>query len=180
MRRFLQFLFTVAMGAALLYLFAGKSRPRKPEPKETAGETVKEAAEDAVPDPDTLAALDPAVPMPDAGASGIANDTLAGGKPDSSGIRSTEDILSVVRTQTPALRHVYNAALRTRPGIKGKLVFKLRIAPSGALAEVTLVSSTLGDEAFDKAVAAKVATWRFKPVSGGEDDIVTVPFTFSE
>jgi TonB family protein len=187
MRRFLQFLFTVAMGAALLYLFAGKSRPRNPEPKEakeTARETVKEAAQDPAPGPDTLAAMDPTPPIletiPETGASGTATDTLAGGKSDSSGVRSTEAILSVIRRQTPALRHVYNAALRIRPGMKGKIVLKLRIAPSGALADVALVTSTTRDEAFDKAVAAKVATWRFKPVSGGADDIVTVPFTFSE
>jgi TonB family protein len=171
MRRFLQFLFTVAMGAALLYLFAGKPRQGKTDSQEAAKEASKEAVEEVPKDTgkDIAEDADKQNAQPN-----------AEGKPDTSEARSTEAILSVIRTQTPALRHIYNAALRTRPGMKGKLVFKLRIAPAGRLAEVALVSSTTGDAAFDKAITAKVGTWRFEPVSGDKDDIVTVPFTFSE
>jgi TonB family protein len=168
MRRFLQFLFTFAMGASLLYLFAGKHGPEKGIPKEIA--TQSQAAESRSLATDSLVAAD-TVPSP-----GGASDD----RTDTAGIRSTAEILGVIRRQTPGLRHAYNQSLLTHPGMKGKLVFKLRIAPSGALADVVLISSTTGEATFDEAIAEKVRTWRFKPVSAKADDIVTVPFTFSE
>ena len=97
-----------------------------------------------------------------------------------SGQRSTESILRVIRQHTPGLRHTYNKYLKTSPGFKGKITLKFAIAPSGAIVELTIVGTTTGVNEFDQEVREKVRTWRFEPVKGKSNDVVTVPFTFSE
>lgn len=97
-----------------------------------------------------------------------------------SGQRSTESILRVIRQHTPGLRHTYNKYLKTNPGFKGKITLKFAIAPSGSIVELTIVGTTTGVSEFDQEVRDKVRTWRFEPVKGKSNDVVTVPFTFSE
>jgi TonB family protein len=97
-----------------------------------------------------------------------------------SGQRSTESILRVIRQHTPGLRHTYNKYLKTNPGFKGKITLKFAIAPSGAIVELTVVGTTTGVSEFDSEIREKVRTWRFEPVKGKSNDVVTVPFTFSE
>jgi TonB family protein len=97
-----------------------------------------------------------------------------------SGQRSTESILRVIRQHTPGLRHTYNKYLKTNPGFKGKITLKFAIAPSGAIVELTIVATTTGVGEFDQEVRDKVRTWRFEPIKGKANDVVTVPFTFSE
>ncbi|MDB5106121.1 MAG: TonB family protein [Fibrobacteres bacterium] len=97
-----------------------------------------------------------------------------------SGQRSTESILRVIRQHTPGLRHTYNKYLKTNPGFKGKITLKFAIAPSGSIVELTIVGTTTGVGEFDSEVRDKVRTWRFEPVKGKSNDVVTVPFTFSE
>jgi len=97
-----------------------------------------------------------------------------------SGQRSTESILRVIRQHTPGLRHTYNKYLKTNPGFKGKITLKFAIAPSGSIVELTIVGTTTGVGEFDAEIRDKVRTWRFEPVKGKSNDVVTVPFTFSE
>jgi TonB family protein len=97
-----------------------------------------------------------------------------------SGQRSTESILRVIRQHTPGLRHTYNKYLKTNPGFKGKVTLKFSIAPSGSIVELTIVSTTTGVGDFDEEIRNSVRTWRFEPIKGKANDVVTVPFTFSE
>lgn len=97
-----------------------------------------------------------------------------------SGQRSTESILRVIRQHTPGLRHTYNKYLKTNPGFKGKVTLKFAIAPSGSIVELTIMGTTTGVSEFDQEVRNKVRTWKFEPVKGKSNDVVTVPFTFSE
>ena len=97
-----------------------------------------------------------------------------------SGQRSTESILRVIRQHTPGLRHTYNKYLKTNPGFKGKVTLKFAIAPSGAIVELTITGTTTGVSEFDAEIKEKIRTWRFEPIKGKANDVVTVPFTFSE
>lgn len=94
--------------------------------------------------------------------------------------RSAASILRVVRQHMPGLRHTYNKHLKKNPGFRGKIHIKFEIAPSGKVIRVSLVSSTTGVSAFDGEIKTKVRRWRFEPISGKGNDIVTIPFTFSE
>lgn len=94
--------------------------------------------------------------------------------------RSAASILRVVRQHMPGLRHTYNKFLKTNPGFGGKIHLRFEIAPSGAVVAVNKVSSTTGVPAFDDEIRNKVRRWRFEPITGKGNDIVTIPFTFHE
>ena len=94
--------------------------------------------------------------------------------------RSAASILRVVRQHMPGLRHTYNKYLKKHPGFGGKIHIKFEIAPSGSVVRVSQVSSTTGVPAFDSEINTKVRRWRFEPITGKGNDIVTIPFTFSE
>ena len=94
--------------------------------------------------------------------------------------RSTASILAVIRSHSPGLRHVYNGYLKQRPGLAGKITLRFAIAPSGEVVDAGLAGSTTGYAAFDEDVVGKVMSWRFELVKAPGNDIVTVPFNFSE
>lgn len=96
-----------------------------------------------------------------------------------SGQRSTESILKVIRRYTPELRHTYNAHLR-RSRFNGKVTLTYAIAPSGLVTWIHPVAETAGRPHFARDVVAKVQRWRYESVDSRADDVVTVPFTFSE
>ncbi|MDB5103535.1 MAG: TonB family protein [Fibrobacteres bacterium] len=94
--------------------------------------------------------------------------------------RSTASILAVIRSHSPGLRHIYNTFLKARPGLAGKITLRFAIAPSGQVVDVGLAGSTTSAPDFDAQVVSKVMAWRFEPVKAIGNDIVTVPFNFSE
>ena len=94
--------------------------------------------------------------------------------------RSSAAILAVIRAHGPGLRHTYNALLKRSPGLRGKLSLAFSIAPSGAVVELSVVSSTTASPDFDAEIGRQVKAWRFDPVKAPGNDHVTVPFTFSE
>jgi TonB family protein len=64
--------------------------------------------------------------------------------------------------------------------MKGKVTLKFAIAPSGQVVDVEVVSSSTEATDFDNQVVEKVKSWRFEVVKAKGNDIVTVPFNFSE
>lgn len=94
--------------------------------------------------------------------------------------RSTASILAVIRSHSPGLRHIYNSFLKLRPGLAGKLTLRFAIAPSGQVVDVGLAGSTTSAPEFDAQVIRRVMAWRFEPVKAVGNDLVTVPFNFSE
>jgi len=99
---------------------------------------------------------------------------------EASGERSTESIVSVIRSHVPGLRHTFEKYLQMQPGFKGKISFRFTIAPSGDIIELTIVSSTTGSDAFDEEIRDKVKSWRFEPIKGTANDVITIAFPFSE
>jgi TonB family protein len=94
--------------------------------------------------------------------------------------RSSASILAVIRAHAPGLRYIYNNFLRIHSGLQGKVTLRFAIAPSGQVVDVALAASSTKLEAFDDAVLQQVMSWRFDPVKGIGNDLVTVPFNFSE
>ena len=93
--------------------------------------------------------------------------------------RSASDIMKVVRTRTPGLRHIYNKYLKKKPGLEGKVTLKFTIAPGGEVISIAVVSSTTGIGEFDGEIKNAVGRWTFSKVKSG-NTTVTIPFTFSE
>ena len=93
--------------------------------------------------------------------------------------RSASDIMKVVRTRTPGLRHIYNKYLKKKPGLEGKVTLKFTIAPGGEVISIAVVSSTTGIGEFDGEIKNAVGRWTFSKVKSG-NTTVTIPFTFTE
>jgi TonB family protein len=94
--------------------------------------------------------------------------------------RSSESILREVRSRSPGLRHLYNTHLKKNPGLGGKVTIRFAIAPGGQVIDAAMVSSTTGSREFEEEVLNRVRTWNFGAIKAVGNDIVTVPFNFSE
>jgi len=95
------------------------------------------------------------------------------------GSRSAAEIMAVVRSRTPGLRHIYNKHLKLRPGFSGKVTLKFTIAPGGDVISIGIQSSSTGYGEFDEEVKDAVSRWRWKAIKSG-NVTVSIPFTFSE
>ena len=95
-------------------------------------------------------------------------------------VRSSESILATVRAHASGLRHIYNGFLKLRPGFSGKVTVRFAISPRGDVVDAALAGSTTHVSEFDEKILQAVSAWRFEPVRLPGNDIVTVPFTFSE
>jgi TonB family protein len=124
-----------------------------------------------------LPRLDPSGPRP-ARVSGSKATAIDYAAEDNA--RSSASILAVIRAHAPGLRHVYNGWLKRMPGLTGKLTLAFSIAPSGAVVELAVASSTTRAPGFDAEIARQAKSWRFEPVRAAGNDHVTVPLTFSE
>lgn len=95
------------------------------------------------------------------------------------GSRSQAEIMAVVRSRMPGLRHIYNKHLKERPGFSGKVTMTFTIAPGGDIISIRIASSTTGFDAFDEKIQGAVSAWKFKVIKAG-NVTVTLPFSFSE
>jgi len=93
--------------------------------------------------------------------------------------RSLNEVLQVVRSRTPGLRHIYNKYLKLHVGFNGKVTLLFTILPGGDIADCHIASSTTGLDDFDEDIRAAVLTWHFKTIPAGNTTI-TIPFQFSE
>jgi hypothetical protein len=106
-------------------------------------------------------------------------DTTAPGRISKPNQRSTAQILKVLRRKTPDLRHTYNAHLRSAR-FSGKVTLRFGIQPDGNLAYILPIGDTTRKPRFVRDLLNQIQNWRFDSIPGGSQDIVTVPFTFSE
>ncbi len=95
------------------------------------------------------------------------------GKGSKSAGRSIEEIQMVFDRNKGSIYSVYNRALRTDPSLKGKIVLRLTIAPSGKVTRCDLVSNELGDTALGEKIASRVKLFDF-----GAKDVSEVTITY--
>jgi protein TonB len=75
--------------------------------------------------------------------------------------RFSEDIQRVFDENRAALNTLYKRALRNNPGLRGTVVLRLTILPSGQVAECEIVSSELGDPELERRLVARVRQFDF-------------------
>ncbi len=91
--------------------------------------------------------------------------------------RSIEEIKLVFERNKGAIYALYNRALRDDPALQGKVVLELKIAPSGAVEGVRIVSSELKAAELENKLLARIRTFDF----GAKDVdlmVVTWPVDF--
>ncbi len=75
--------------------------------------------------------------------------------------RSAESIRRVMDKNKGAVFAIYNRALRKDPSLAGKVLFAMVIEPSGAISELSLVSSDLHDETLVKRILSRIKLINF-------------------
>jgi protein TonB len=75
--------------------------------------------------------------------------------------RFSEEIQRVFDENRAALNTLYKRALRSNPSLRGTVVLRLTILPSGAVAECEIVSSELGDAELERRLVARVRQFDF-------------------
>jgi TonB family protein len=91
--------------------------------------------------------------------------------------RSIEEIQMVFDRNKGAIYSVYNRALRKDPGLQGKVVLQLTIAPSGKVTRCVLVSSELHDATLGQKITQRVKLFTFEAKDVNEVTI-TYPIDF--
>jgi len=92
--------------------------------------------------------------------------------------RSTQGILSTIRTETPKLRKIYNKYLKSG-NFRGMITIRFVISPPGKIKYIYLVGETTYFRDFVLEIIQDIDKWEFVKLDGNGYDIVSVPFTFS-
>lgn len=82
-----------------------------------------------------------------------------------------------VRGYLPELEGVYTEAIRRNPDLRGKLLVRFRIDPSGRILRAESVEVSLRDSAFVNAVLDRVRGWTFDSTAGRTVEVL-YPFVF--
>jgi outer membrane biosynthesis protein TonB len=77
-------------------------------------------------------------------------------------------VQATIRRRTSALKVCYEKALRTQPGLKGKITYTIAISTVGRVTSVQIEEDTLGDASVRSCTQAKIKGWRF-PTAGAEE-----------
>jgi TonB family protein len=101
----------------------------------------------------------------------------SGAKGSKTGRRTADEVERVFQKNKGAIFSIYQRALRQNPGLAGKVVVELTIAPSGAVTAVNIVSSELGDEALERKLALRIKRFKFRQADVSEI-VVTYPIDF--
>jgi TonB family protein len=92
--------------------------------------------------------------------------------------RTQASIQRVTDLEGKRLKHVFENWLKRDPSLHGQLKIKFTILPSGEVANVSIVSSTMNNSEFDENIVRYIKRWTFPPVEGGGPVEVTFPFVF--
>lgn len=91
--------------------------------------------------------------------------------------RSIEEIKLVFERNKGAIYSIYNRALRDEPGLQGKVVVELKIAPAGNVLECRVVSSELKTPELEAKLLARIRMFDFS-AKDVEQMVVTWPVDF--
>lgn len=92
-------------------------------------------------------------------------------------VRSEEEVSIVFDQNKGQLHSLYSRERRKHPGLKGKLVLEITIAPDGTVTAVKIVSSELNNPSLERRLVARVRQFRFEAKSV-EPVTVTFPIEF--
>lgn len=88
-------------------------------------------------------------------------------------------VQATIRRRMSALQNCYNRALRTNPGLSGKMTYTITISVMGTVTGVKVDEDTVRDPSVQSCTVAKIKGWRF-PTDGAEESAeVTFSVVFS-
>ena len=90
-----------------------------------------------------------------------------------SNVRSEEDVIFVMDQNKSKLHSIYRRARRSHPGLKGKIVLEITIAPSGKVLKVRIKSSELNNAKLESRLVSRIKRFDF-----GSHSVQKVTVTF--
>jgi len=78
----------------------------------------------------------------------------------------------------PQIKWCYEQALLKKPDLRGEMTVEWIISPSGKVATVAVVQSTIDDERMKDCVTSRIRTWTFPASRSGQPAKVRFPFLF--
>lgn len=87
--------------------------------------------------------------------------------------RSEEEITIVMDRNKGSIYAVYNRELRRNPGLEGRVVLEITIAPSGRVTKVKILSSELKDKKLERKLISRIKLFNF-----GAKKVATVTVTY--
>ncbi|MEQ1804727.1 MAG: TonB family protein, partial [Burkholderiaceae bacterium] len=91
--------------------------------------------------------------------------------------RSIEEIKLVFERNKGAIYAIYNRALRDEPALQGKVVLELKIAPSGEVIDLKIISTELKAAELERKLLARIRQFDFG-AKDVEQMVVTWPVDF--
>jgi len=95
----------------------------------------------------------------------------------SGGIRAEEDISIVFDQNKSKLYSIYNRERRSNPGLRGKIVLAITIAPDGKVIKVKMMSSELNNKKLESRLMSRIKLFNFG-AKNVEQVTVTYPIEF--
>jgi hypothetical protein len=95
-----------------------------------------------------------------------------------SGEVDREALARYVKQRLKAIQNCYEKELKRNPSLKGKLVVRFSITPSGRSGEIEVEENTLGNEAVASCIRTVIRGWIF-PFTPKDNVGVAYPFLFS-
>lgn len=90
------------------------------------------------------------------------------------GGRSDEEIQLLFDRNKAAIHNIYNRSLRTNPTLRGKVVFRLTIAPDGGITDLKIVSSELRDAELERKLLLQIRRINF-----GSKDVAATTLNYT-
>ncbi|HEY6873574.1 MAG TPA: AgmX/PglI C-terminal domain-containing protein [Geobacteraceae bacterium] len=103
-----------------------------------------------------------------------AKPLTAGGKPS----RTDEEIQLLFDRYKAALYRIYNTELRKDPTLRGKMVLRITIEPSGAVSACGVDSCNMNAPDFNAQIVARVKKFNFGPKDGVPKTTILYPIDF--
>jgi outer membrane biosynthesis protein TonB len=83
-----------------------------------------------------------------------------------------------VKARLKAIQNCYEKELKRNPSLKGKVVVRFSIKPSGRTGDIDIEENTLGNEAVGSCIRTVIRSWIF-PFKPDDEVPVAYPFVFS-
>ena len=89
-----------------------------------------------------------------------------------------EAVARYVKARLKAIQDCYEKELKRNPSLRGKVIVRFNILPSGRTGDIDIEENTLGNDAVASCIRTKIRGWTF-PFKPDEEVPVAYPFVFS-
>ena len=74
--------------------------------------------------------------------------------------RRPEHVTAILLSHNRAIQDCFNYAVKTDPGLKGKIEVRISVNPAGEVSNVQIVESTIRNESMLRCIVNRIRRWR--------------------